>query len=289
VDIFVDGSSPVTVAEAVVVRGAAISSTAADPYRLSDNPANMLYVGNFERSDGTTPTATTGATTLLKKGNRFTRLSSCPIISFPRSLTIGPSVFEMNTHYWLLRASTTNTNSQTLRRGSPYEVMGIEWADGAPGLDAQLILNYVYNQTPDVLTAVMSASKQICTDVMVHQADYRYIRPYLSVQYVRGYDVATVDSAITTRLKSFFDNLQFGAWIDASVVALSVQQIIGVANVWVTRSSEVASGSTAYGIKVYNNSNDTNAITSPYESDFKLGSSQLAQFLSAVITRKPTP
>lgn len=289
VDIFVDGSSPVTVAEAVVVRGAAIDSTAADPYRLSDNSANMLWVGNFERSNGTTPTATTGATVGQKKGNRFTRLSSCPIISFPRSLTIGSNVFEMNTHYWLLRASTTNINSQTLRRGSPYEVMGIEWDDAAPGLDSQLILNYVYNQTPDVLTAVMSASKQICTDVMVHEADRRYIQPHLSVQYIRGYDVATVDAAINTRLKSFFDNLQFGARIEASVVALSVQQIIGVSSVWITRSSEVSGGSTAYGIKVYNNSNDINPNASPYESEFKLGNNQLAQFLSAVITRKPTP
>jgi hypothetical protein len=196
----------------------------------------------------------------------------------------------MNTHYWLLRASTTNINDQTLRRGSPYEVMGIEWASGTPGGDKELILNYVYNQTPDVLTAVMSASKQICTDVMVHQADYRYIRPHLSVQYLRGYDVATVDAAITTRLKSFFDNLPFGTWIDQSVVALSVQQIIGVANVWITKSSEVSSGSTSYGIKVYNNSSDTTAnTTDPYTSDFKLANNQLAQFLSAVITRKPTP
>jgi hypothetical protein len=101
--------------------------------------------------------------------------------------------------------------------------------------------------------------------------------------------VATVDAAINTRLKSFFDNLQFGARIEASVVALSVQQIIGVGSVWVTRSTDPGVVGTNYGIKVYNNSNDTNPNASPYESDFKLGNNQLAQFLSAVITRKPTP
>lgn len=276
VDVFVDGASPVTVSEAIVI-------TESD--RISDNSQSFLWKGNFERSDGSTPPATSGST-----GNRFTRLSSCPIVSFPTSLTIGTNVYNINEHYWLLRAATTTFNDQTLRRGSPYEVMGIEWSSGGPGSGSELILNYVYNQTPEVLTAVMSASKQICTDVMVHQADYRYIRPYISVQYVRGYDVATVDAAITTRLKSYFDNLQFGTWIDLSVVALSVQQIIGVANVWITKQSEVPSGSKSYGISVYNNSSDTTAnTTNPYDTDFKLGDNQLAQFLSAVITRKPTP
>lgn len=280
VDIFVDGSSPVTVAEAVVINSA---------YKLTEVSSSMLWINNFERTNGTQPTATSTGTVGSRTGNRFTRLSSCPIVSFPPSLTVGPTTYSEGTHYWLLRAATNQAtpNEQVLRRGSPYEVMGIEWG---PDLgDREIILKYVYNQTPDLLTAVMSASKQICTDVMVHQADYRYIRPYLSIQYLRGYDVATVDAAITTRLKSFFDNLPFGARIDVSVVALAVQQIIGVASVWVTKQSEVASGSSSYGIKVYNNSSDVNANASPYDTDFKLANNQLAQFLSAVITRKPTP
>jgi uncharacterized phage protein gp47/JayE len=265
VDVFVDGSSPFTISEATMVGPEVLSSASTSP----------LSVSNFERvgAPAGTPTAT----------NKFTRLNSCPIITFPSSITIGTSVFTRNTHYWLLRDTTK-------RRGSPYEISGIEWDSSGPSSGTEIMLNYVYNQTPEVLTAVMASSKQICTDVMVHQADYRYISPCLSVQYAHSYDLSTINAAIDNRLKSYFQNLGFGAWVDVSGICLAVQQVLGVVNVWVTRSTAidpVYGDDTNYGVRIYKNSNDT--VYDLKTTDFKLADNQLAQYLSAQITRRPTP
>lgn len=267
IDIYVDGSSPFTISEATVVGSSQfVSSDTTSPY----------YRNNFERI-GVTSDKTPVA------GNRFTRLNSCPIINFPSSITYGASVFKRNTHYWLVKDKTS-------RRGSPYELSGIEWASSGPSTGTALTLSYVYNQTPEVLTAVMASSKQICTDVMVHQADYRYIVPCLSIQYSHTYDIGTVNTAINERLKSYFQNLNFGAWIDLSAMCLAVQQVLGVTSVWVTKNktADPANGDTdRYGVRVYSSSNDT--AYEIRESDFKLADNQLAQFMSVEIIRKPTP
>lgn len=264
VDVFVDGTSPFTISEITEV----------SPNVLSTNPDNPFFTGNFER------VAATGSPVA---GHRFTRLNSCPIISFPKTITSQTSVYTMGTHYWLVRDNTK-------RRGSPYEISGIEWNSSGPGEHTRLNLSYVYNQTPEVLTAVMSASKQICTDVMVHQADYKYIVPCISVQYSQSYDLGTINTAINNRLKSFFQNLNFGSWVDISGICLAVQQVLGVTNVWLTKSlsADPENGDAEfYGVRVYDNSNDVDFATKT--GDFKLADNQLAQFLTAHITRKPTP
>jgi hypothetical protein len=264
VDVFVDGSSPFSVSEATIVSSTLLSTSSTSPY----------FTGNFERVG-----APSGLPTV---GNKFTRLNSCPIISFPSSLTIGASVFNRNTHYWILRDTTK-------RRGSPYEISGIEWASSGPAAGQEIMLNYVYNQTPEVLTAVMASSRQICTDVMVHQADYLYITPCLSVQYARSYDISTINTAINNRLQLFFQNLEFGSWVDLSGICLAVQQVVGINSVSITKSkaSDPIDGGDDYGVRVYKNSNDT--VFETKESNFDLGDQQLAQFMSAIITRKPTP
>jgi uncharacterized phage protein gp47/JayE len=284
VDIFVDGSSPFTVTEATSVSSSVItgSSSEASPYYTAtvglQDTQSAYYSGNFER---------VGASGVAQPGNKFTRLNSCPIISFPQSITVGSSVFTRNQHYWLLKDTTK-------KRGSLYEVSGIEWATTAnngvagPDVGTEIILSYVYNQTPEVLTAVMSTAKQICTDVMVHQADYRYIMPCLNIQYTHGYDVATTNSAINSRLQIFFQALNFGNWVDISKMCLAVQQVLGVSSVSLTREADSGVGSSGhFGVRVYRNSNDTTFLQET--GNFKLEDRQVAQFLSAKIRREATP
>lgn len=264
VDIYVDGISPFTVTEVTSVSTTALSSTSTNPY----------YTGNFER---------VGSPGDPAAGNRFTRLNSCPVVSFPDSITIGSSVYTKGQTYWLLR-------DKTKKRGSPYEVCGVEWAAtsnegvSGPADGTEITLNYVYNQTPEMITATLSATKQICTDVMVHQADYRYILPCFSIQYSRGYDVSTVNTAINNRLQIFFQSLNFGAWIDISKMCLAVQQVLGVSSV---RLTEQEDDNTNYGVQVYKNSNDTSYLQET--TNFKLEDRQVAQFLATKIRREPTP
>lgn len=258
VDVFVNGADPYTITERTVITAQTLSTNAADE----------LYTGNFAR---------VGSTGNPSSSNRFMRLGSVPILSFPSTITIGVAQFQQGTHYHVLRGTT-------LLAGSIREVAGIEWTAAGPATNTAITINYVYNRVPEVLNAVMKAGKQITTDVLVHQASYAYIRLYLSIEYDRGYVVSQVNNSIQERLRAYFAGLPYGAWIEMSDLTLSVHQVLGVDNVYVTPSTE---NGTFYGTRVYGNSADTVPITThPHDEDFKLLDNQLPVFLDAVITRK---
>jgi uncharacterized phage protein gp47/JayE len=270
VDVFVDGVDPFTIQEKTVVSDTTLSSESTDP----------LYVGNFERvgSPGE-PSAT----------NRFMRLGSVPIVSFPSTITVGTTVYTLGTHYYQLQDTT-------LMAGSKFETSGIEWESfGAPD-GTELTLQYVYNRVPELLTAVINTSKQICTDVMIHQANYQYIQPCLSIEYDRSYDPSQVNASINTQLQQYFQQQGFGAWILISNMCLAVQQVLGVVNVYLTPQEDPISGTANanYGVQVFNNSADSTttppsfAAGSPYTDDFKLPDNVLPQFLQAITLRRAT-
>ena len=256
VDLFVNGADPYTITERTVVTTQTLSATT----------TAELYTGNFARvgSSGT-PSAT----------NRFMRLGSVPILSFPSTITLGVTQYQQGTHYHLLRGTT-------LTAGSIREVAGIEWTAAGPASSTPLTLTYVYNRVPEVLNAVVKAGKQICTDTLVHQASYSYLRIYLSIEYDRGFVVSQVNNAIQDRLRQYFSGLPYGAWIEISDVALATHQVLGVDNVYLTTSVENA---VDHGIKVYGNSADVTPI-STQDDDFKLNDNALPIFLEAVVLRK---
>ena len=205
VDVFVNGASPYSVTERTIVSA----------QTLSTNPTNPLYVGNFARV-GTpgNPSAT----------NRFMRLGSVPVLTFPSSIVVGTTNFQQGNHYHVLRGTT-------LVAGSIREVAGLEWLPAGPANSTPLTLTYVYNRVPEVLNAVLKKGKQLTTDVLVHQASYAYLQVYLSVEYDRGYVVSQMENAIQDRLRSYFAGLPYGAWIEMSDLSLAVHQVIGVDNV----------------------------------------------------------
>lgn len=256
VDLFVNGADPYTVTERTVVTSQTLSASS----------SNELYTGNFARVGSTgTPSST----------NRFMRLGSVPILSFPSIVTIGVTQYQQGTHYHLLRGTT-------LVAGSVREVAGIEWTAAGPANNTPITVTYVYNRVPEVLGAVVKQGKQITTDVLVHQANYAYLRVYLSIEYDRGYVVSQVNNALQDRLRSYFGGLPYGAWVEISDLSLAAHQVLGVDNVYLTTDEEHA---TNYGIKVYGNSADTVPATIETE-DFKLVDSQLPVFLEAVVLRK---
>jgi uncharacterized phage protein gp47/JayE len=224
--------------------------------------------------------------------NRFMRLGSTPITSFPSSLVIGTgsdaTTYTQGIDYHLLRLApeTQNPpNSTTLMAGSIYEVVGIEWESPGPASDTAITVTYTYNRVPEILQAVVKTGKQVTTDVLVHQANYSYIRVYLSIEYNRGFTISQVDNAIQERLKSYFSGQPYGAWIEVSDLCLAVHQVLGVDNVNLTSSDELGVG-TNYGLKVYATgvAGETPIIT--HTTDFKLTDSQLPVFLDAVIRRR---
>lgn len=260
VDVFVDGVDPVSIKEATVVAAATLSSTTSNP----------LYTGNFDRiGSAGSPTA----------GNRFMRLGSVPIVSFPPTLTIAGVVYTQGTHYHLLQ-------STTLLAGSHQEVSGIEWtAAGPPTGTAIPGLTYVYNRVPELLNAVIQGAKQICTDVMVHQATYAYVQPVFQIEYDRSYAVATVNTNIVARLQQYFAGLPFGTQVKLSNLAMCVQQTLGVIDCKITTSSD---DPTNYGVQIFANSADPTP-TVVETSDFKLADNQIAVYQGVITHRVATP
>ena len=297
VDVYVDGLDPYIVTERTVVSATTFST---------DSTA-QLFRGNFVRA------GTTGAVVAT---NRFTRLGSVPVASFPSIITVatgetdstGQKVYDnyvQGTHFHLVRpAPSQNPNDTTLLAGSPYEIAGIEWAppgttpQSGPDTGTAVTLTYSYNRVPEMVQAVVKTAKQATTDVMVHQARYLYLRVYLSVEYDRGFVPTQVNNAIQERLKSYFSSLPYGAWVEKSDLTLAVHQVLGVDNVRLTESTDPNVAPTAgmlYGIKTFEDSADLNwvgnphpttGVPRPYEVDFKLLDSQLPVFMDAVITRR---
>lgn len=223
--------------------------------------------------------------------NRFTRLGSCPVVSFPSTLVVGGTVYTQGVHYHLLRLTPeaqTVPNQVALMAGSIHELVGVEWESTGPvpesGTTVPVTYTYTYNRVPELVQAVVKTSKQITTDVLIHQAGYAYIDVHLSVEYERGFVVSQVNNAIQERLRAFFAAHPFGAWIEFSDVILSVHQVLGVDNVTITADGDPGSSS-GFGIDVYASSED-NIPLATHTSDFKLLDSQLPVFMDAVIWRK---
>lgn len=265
VDIFVDGIDPFPVTERVVVTSRQLTTLSADP----------LNYQNFERvgSSGT-PVA----------NSRFTRLGSVPMVSFPAILNIGTVVYRQGTDYHVIRTTPRiNANQTTLATGSHREIAGIEWPNGkGPADNTALTVTFVYNRVPELLNSMISQSKQIGTDVMVHQAGYQYIIPCLSVQYDRAYSTSVVNAAIINRLQKYFQGIAFGASIKLSNLCMAVQQVLGVVDVKVTTQAE---SSTNYGIQLYDNSSDTVPTVVKVE-DFKLADNQILMYRNVRLLRK---
>jgi uncharacterized phage protein gp47/JayE len=259
VDLFTDGVNPTAITEQSVVSTTVLSSLSSSPF----------YTGNFRR------VGSSGAPTA---GNRFTRLGSTPITSFPTTLVVQGVVYSRGTHYFLL-ADTT------LMAGTHLETSGIEWAAAGPPTGVELTLNYTYNNTPQLLTTLIAPAKQITTDVLVHQAAFVYLQPCFNVEYDRSYSVATVNAQIITRLQTYFASLPFGAQVKLATLCMFVLQTLGVVDCKITTSTD---NPTNYGVQIFNNSSDpTPALVET--ADFKLADNQIGNYQGVIITRVAAP
>jgi uncharacterized phage protein gp47/JayE len=228
VDVFVNGSDPYTVTERTVITAQTLSS----------NSTLWNYTGNFAR---------VGTAGSPASSSRFMRLGSVPIVSFPSSIVVGVTNYQLGTHYHLLRGTT-------LDAGTVREIAGIEWLASGPATSTALTLNYIYNRVPETLGIVMKKSKQITTDVLVHQARYAYLKVYISIEYDRGFVISQVDNGIRDRLRTYFAGMPYGSWIEISDLSLAVHQVLGVDNVILTTNGEA--GALGYGIEVYDGATD---------------------------------
>lgn len=258
VDVIMNGVQAVSVEEHTLISTSPFTNVTTD----------QLYVGNFYRRNTTTnPTA----------ANRFQRLGSAPIVSFPSTITIGASTWDIGVDYWLVDGITTT-------RGSQREVCGIEWAAGAspalPSGGTAAIFYYSYNRLPELFDEMLRQNKQLTTDVLVRQADFVYMNVYLVVMYNQGVGVAAVNTQINLALSDFFAQQGFSTWIQFSDVLQVVHNVPGVDNVRFTKSTD---DGTFHGIKtLFSNA----TVISTFDVDFVLKDNQLPIFNTVTITRR---
>ena len=265
VDVFVDGIDPFPVMERTVMTDTTFS------------PVNSekLYNQNFERvGSNETPALT----------SRFIRLGSVPVVSFPDKITIAGTLYKQGEDFYLVRPTTRNEyNETTLLGGSHREICGIEWLAGhGPATGTKMTLKFVYNRVPEVVNSLIMQNKQVTTDVLVHQANYLYIQPCLSIEYDRAYSVSTINASIINRLQKYFQGLGFGASVKMSNICLAVQQCIGVVDVKLT---VIDDDSARYGIQVFTDAADT-VPDITYTEDFKLADNQVLMYRGVKILRK---
>lgn len=258
VDVIMNGVQAIAVEEHTLISTNTFNNTTTDP----------LYTGNFFRRNTTTnPTS----------GNRFQRLGSAPIVTFPSTITIGASTWDIGVDYWLVDGTTTD-------KGSQRELCGIEWSSAAaPALPAggtAAIFYYSYNRLPELFDEMLRQNKQLTTDVLVRQADFLYMNVYLVVMYNQGVGVSAVNTQINTALSNFFAAQGFSTWVQFSDILQTVHNVPGVDNVRFTKTTDDA---TFHGIKTCF-SNGT--VINTFDTDFVLKDNQLPIFNTVVITRR---
>lgn len=256
VDIFVNGTDPVLVNEKTIVTSTAFTTSSSSDY----------FTENFFRE---------GTRDRPSSGNRFMRLGSVPLVSFPQRISVNKTIYSEGVHYYVVRGVSDLS-------GSHRELAGLEWTSAGPISGTPITVSYTYNRTPELLNAQLASVKQITTDVLVRQAQYTFLTVNLSVEYDRGYSINQVNNNIQKALRGFFAQLTYGEWIEFSDFLTIVHQVHGVDNVWVTTLEEDPS---SYGVEQYVSSNKRTKLTTQ-SADFQLNDNQLPVFLEANIKRR---
>jgi uncharacterized phage protein gp47/JayE len=265
VDVYVDGSNADYVSSIEVMPSSNNNFSAV--------PAAFTYSGNFSNDvDGGSPTL----------GNRFMPLFWQPVMSVPQSIVIGANRYYKANYYNIGDAKYYNDILHTIEAayffitdnsesyGSIRARNGIEWSSTVlgelvdPGSGGAAVVatddtnvglpmavdNYSYDRNISDIQAVIERHKQVTTDVLVHQAIYRYFKLYITVMYAKGSTTSSVDQSIAQALSSFFKSQYFGTVVQLSDLLQVVHNVPGVDNVRWTNEYDTSKYSVSASLPV---------------------------------------
>lgn len=244
VDVYVAGEDPTTAAEAVafyvgpLTYGATTNGTFSSQFSASS--LSQMYVGGFQRLDGTYPDS----------GNIFLPLSYVPLMSLPSTIIspatpAGPAVtYNYEESFW-------GVNRIGAEGMSDLSLAGIEWSLNAPfGLAfptstadttslASVSVSYVFNDTIAQVDQGIARWSLLSQDVMVHQATAVPLNFYLMVVLQAGVTAGSVQTSVTTAIQGLLSSVSFNDFLEPSTVIAAVQAVGGVRAVRFMRSSDV--------------------------------------------------
>ncbi len=293
VDIYVDGQNPVTASTnlAISLLPPTFNSTVGS-YLLNTNyqrygePENQPVVGNW-----------------------LFPLYSEPVIGLPSQIVVNgltttsgtqtTTFYELGTQYWLVQDLTSIYGTVRCRNGiefNPYingDAVTVGDGQGIPLNQYQTGTNfsvsaYTYDKNIVDLQAMIESSKQITTDVLVHEAFPRYFKLDITVVYSPGSSASTVNGSIQTAVQNYFATQTFGALIQTGSILQIIFSVPGVQNV--RYSADLPFGPTTNVNRITETDVNGNPLTPGYylwsgtpvydpvffNEDFFIGDDQLA-------------
>lgn len=183
----------------------------------------------------------TSITSVTEEDGNITLGISLPLVNNLDSLTNNVTVIKSTSDLTTPDIDTTNWSKvgekiMLRQRGINSTTAKSHIADSVlvtpfDALDNTLsIENYIYNGNIVTLQAALEGAKQITTDVLAHQAKFRYFKPDVTIMYQQNVTPSEVNLAIVTALKNYFDSQYFGAVIQLSDVLQIIKSVGGVDN-----------------------------------------------------------
>jgi uncharacterized phage protein gp47/JayE len=255
VDLYIDGTDTTDVYEQIIAGSTTFNTTAGSLYNTA----------NFLRADRTA----------VVSGHTFQPLGSVPIVAFPNQIYSTTTTYNSGVDF-------IGVNDVTLNQGSRRELSGVEWLTSTPpAAGTMLTADYTYNRNPELMQALMSAQKQLTTDVLVHQNVYRNLFFSLVISYNYAQDVTSINNTITNALTQWCTNGNFGQWVQMSDIIQQVHNVTGVDNCRIATVNDVSSGA-AYGIA----SRFNGTVLTTFTRDFRLNDNELMAFDGLQIIRR---
>lgn len=202
VDVFVDGMDVQPIREVSMI----------SPVALTDDSGSMP-ASSFYYEDGTSPSV----------GTEVEILGYAPVSSLPESINVNGANYVRGVHYDLVRMMDDEA-------GSIREVDGIAWLPGQerPADGSFSDITYDYNRTIVVTDQLLSTNRQICTDVLAHEAHRVGLTVNVIVQAVLGTSDDAMMASINQLLDDWARDMTFGQWIQRSDLEMTIRQAVGV-------------------------------------------------------------
>lgn len=175
-------------------------------------------------------------------------------------------------HYFIVEDISTY-------RGTIRARDGIEWLPSSaifgvkpvPADGSRYNVNYYFNSAVSELQAILERNKQITTDVLVHESDYKYMRLYLTIMYTPGFTESTVNLDIASSVSAFFNAQYYGSAVQMSDILQVVHNTSGVDNVRWTYENGVG----GHKIEETTKTGSSFAVPVYYDGDFLLNDNEL--------------
>lgn len=238
VDVWCGGTRATAATQTLLYRtGNAFTNTTSAP----------LWVGNFERTDGSAPAA----------GNLFIPLAFGPILTVPPTITIAGVTYGLADQFNNPMGSVVTVGSDSIYYGyqivhqkapfgyTPTSLFGLEWLNPSTNYsdshthavtDGTVVTidgasGYVFNSMITDINAQIQNWRLLGVDAQTHQAKQIQLLFNLAIVYTEGANVDATQAGIYAAVNSLISSITFDGSLQISDFLQTVHGVGGVDNV----------------------------------------------------------